>query len=314
MIKSQLACLLRKHTISLILIILMIIFSKALCLYLQSRAQYSPYLSEGGHKCFLQLLDGSKDMTLEERTEFISEAQMTADSSDMQEAIGRYTSLLQGCYRVKGYTDFSKSGHGIIDMQLPGDLVSNKAFYASLETPTVIDTDPFYRLLRLLTFDICPVWVMLFVGVFSADGYEKGINLQIDISKNKKSYYLAHIGLCAGATAFIYTLSFLCDMLLSCAFRREYLTASFQSTGLSGRLDTTVFGSILLLFFIGLFSAILSMLVFEFAARLVCSVKKYILVSVSLIGFMTALSYYIIPLLPFMFAALRDNGELLNFL
>ena len=314
MIKSQLFCLFRKHTAALFLIFLMIILSKVLCLYLQSIEQFSPYLSDKGRECYHLLLDESKGMSLEERTAFISALQIDADTAEMHEAIGRYTSLLQGCYRVKGYIDYAKNGRGIIDMQIPHDLVSRKEFYASLETPTVIDTDPFYRLLKLLTFDISPVWVMLLVGVFSADGYEKRVNRQIDLCKRAKSYYLAHIGLCTAAAAIIYTLSFLADMLISGAFRAEYFTAAFQSTGLSGRLSVSVFGSIILLFISGLFSVLLCVLVFELAARLICSVKGYILFSVSFTGLMTALAYYIKPLLPFMFAALKDKGDLLAML
>ena len=103
-------------------------------------------------------------------------------------------------------------------------------------------------------------------------------------------------------------------MLISRSFRGEYLTASFQSTGLSGRLNMTVYGSMILLYVTGLASALLCFACFELAARLSRSVRRYILASVSLTGGMTALAYYIKPLLPFMFAAFRDKGDLLGLL
>jgi len=311
MIRYELYRIFKKHALVITAVILMIALSKALCSYLQSRESFSPYLSDEGRECFMQLLDESQGMSIDERTRFITDKQQTADTPYKQEAASRYSSLLRGCYRVKGYTDYAKGGRGIIDQQVPDDLVSNKEFYAALETPTVIDNDSYMKLIRLLSFDISPLWTMLFVGALSADSHEKGVAKQAAIAKNSHPYTAIRLVCGLMLVSLFYTLSFASDMLICGAFQSDYLTASFQSTGLSGKLECTVMGSILLLFLIGLVSCVVCFFTFEIFAKALCSVRKYILASGTLIVAMSSAAVYISRLSPYLFAAVRDKGEML---
>ena len=312
MLKAVLYDIFKKHTLLILIIIAMIALSKALCIYLQSRQEFSPYLSSEGKECFERLLDDSQDMTLEERSAFIYDRQQTAATPYEQEAVSRYYSLLQGCYRRKGYTDYAKSGRGIIDILVPDDLIKNKDFYAALDEPTVIDTDSFNRLLRLLSFDITPVCVMLLVGVLTADRYERGLDMVIAISKRRGGFYITHTACCVSFVVLVYTASFFCDVIISGSARGEYLTAAFASTGFSSRVDASVFGMILWLYLWGLISAVLCYGCFAAFARFARSTKGYMLVTSSFILVMTAAAVYINGSAPFMFAALSDKGDMLS--
>ena len=312
MLSYELYRIFKKHAVLITAIVFMIAFSKALCLYLQSKESFIPYLSSVGRECFIKLLDESRGFSLDERTVFITEKTQTANTPSMQEAASRYSSLLRGCYRVKGYTDYAKSGRGIIDQQVPDDLLSDSEFYASLDEPTVVDTDPYSRLIRLLSFDISPLWIMLFVGTLSADSYEKGVPRQTAITKNSCRYTAVRLICGLMLNMLIYTLSFAGDMLICEAVQSDYMTASFQSTGLSGKLDCTVMGSILLLFIIGLVSCMICYFTFEILAKVLRSVRKYILAGGAIILSMSSAAVYISCLSPYLFAAVRDKGEMLS--
>ena len=304
----------RKHTWLLITVLLMIALSKAVCLYVQSRETYSPYLSEQAHEYFNLLLDDSKDMTLDERLAFINEKTQSADTPYKLEAVGRYSSLLRGCYRSKGITDYARSGRGLTDQLVPDDLLTEREAYASLETPTVIDTDAFIKLMRLLAYDISPVWIMLLVGSLNADGYEKGIDRQISISKNRRRYHITHFTSQLVIILTLYTLSFAADMMISGSFQSGYMTAPFASTGHIIHMNATVAQVIFMLFLRGLICCVICFGVFIIAAAMVRSVRRYIVVSAGVIFSMTAAAVYITRYSVFFFAALCDKEKMLMFL
>lgn len=217
---------------------------------------------------------------------------------------------------VESIRSYARTGRGLTDANIPTDLVKNSRLYAAFPTPQVINDEPFLKFLELRAVDIMPIFVLLLVGVFVADSYEKRMDQQIKISKNSAGFFKSREIILSAAIFIMFMLSFFTDLILSGTLQQsEYSTAPLQSVwefDLSPVM-LTVRGTIIWLCVTRLMSFFATYSIFVLVAKQVRSVKKYVMLTSGLIAVMSAAAHYVGALSPYMFAAVTSvNGQLNN--
>lgn len=103
-----------------------------------------------------------------------------------------------------------------------------------------------------------PIFVLLLVGVFVADSYEKRMDQQIKISKNSSAFFKSREIILSVAIFIMFTLSFFADLIISGTLHQsKYSTSSLQSVWQFdlAPLMLTVRGTIIWLYVTRLMSA-----------------------------------------------------------
>lgn len=277
------------------------------------------YMNKETAEIYNELIENSADKTLDQCDEYITEYEMRSYASgynNITAAVNKYKTELRSCFMVESIRSYARTGRGLTDANIPTDLVKNSRLYAAFPTPQVINDEPFLKFLELQAVDIMPIFVLLLVGVFVADSYEKRMDRQIKISKNSSAFFKSREIILSVAIFIMFTLSFFADLILSGTLQQsEYSTAPLQSVwefDLSPVM-LTVRGTIIWLCVTRLMSFFATYSIFVLVAKQVCSVKKYIMLTSGLIAIMSAAAHYLGTFSPYMFAAVTSvNGQLNN--
>ncbi|MBS7114437.1 MAG: hypothetical protein KH080_08955, partial [Ruminococcus sp.] len=135
------------------------------------------YMNKETAEIYNELIENSADKTLEQCDEYITEYEMRSYASgynnNITAAVNKYKTELRSCFMVESIRSYARTGRGLTDANIPSDLVKNSRLYAAFPTPQVINDEPFLKFLELQAVDIMPIFVLLLVGVFVADSYEK---------------------------------------------------------------------------------------------------------------------------------------------
>ena len=255
------------------------------------------YMNKETAEIYNELIENSADKTLEQCDEYITEYEMRSYASgyngNITAAVNKYKTELRSCFMVESIRSYARTGRGLTDANIPTDLVKNSRLYAAFPTPQVINDEPFLKFLELQAVDIMPIFVLLLVGVFVADSYEKRMDRQIKISKNSAAFFKSR------EIILMFTLSFFADLIISGTLHQsEYSTSSLQSVWQFdlAPLMLTVRGTIIWLYVTRLMSLFITYGIFVLVAKQVRSAAHYV----------GALS-------PYMFAAVTSvNGQLNN--
>lgn len=276
------------------------------------------YMNKETAEIYNELIDNSADKTLDQCDEYITEYEMRSYAggynNNITAAVNKYKTELRSCFMVESIRSYARTGKGLTDANIPSDLVKNSRLYAAFPTPQVINDEPFLKFLELQAVDIMPIFVLLLVGVFVADSYEKRMDQQIRISKNSSAFFKSREIILSAAIFIMFTLSFFADLILSGTLQQsEYSTAPLQSVwefDLSPVI-LTVRGTIIWLCVTRLMSFFATYSIFVLVAKQVCSVKKYVMLTSGLIAIMSAAAHYLGTFSPYMFAAVTSvNGRL----
>lgn len=278
------------------------------------------YMNKETAEIYNELIENSADKTLEQCDEYITEYEMRSYASgynnNITAAVNKYKTELRSCFMVESIRSYARTGKGLTDANIPSDLVKNSRLYAAFPTPQVINDEPFLKFLELQAVDIMPIFVLLLVGVFVADSYEKRMDQQIRISKNSSAFFKSREIILSVAIFIMFTLSFFADLIISGTLHQsKYSTSSLQSVWQFdlAPLMLTVRGTIIWLYVTRLMSLFITYGIFVLVAKQVCSVKKYVMLTSGLIAVMSAAAHYVGALSPYMFAAVTSvNGQLNN--
>ncbi len=306
-----------------LLFVIVIIFS-ALAKFVVYRSFNSSnnltYMNKEVAEIYNELIENSADKSLEQCDEFITDYELMSYAGGYNDnitaAVNKYKTELRSCFTVESIRSYARTGRGLTDANIPSDLVKNSQLYAAFPTPQVINDEPFLKFLELRAVDIMPIFVLLLVGVFVADSYEKRMDQQIRISKNSTVFFKSREIILSLAIFIMFTLSFFADLILSGTLQQsEYSTAPLQSVwefDLSPVM-LTVRGTIIWLYVTRLMSIFIIYGIFVLLAKQVCSVKKYVMLTSGLIAVMSAAAHYVGALSPYMFAVVTSvNGSLHN--
>lgn len=318
MLELQVKQLFKYHIVLISVIIAIIALSRVVGITLMKNDRFSQYMSPNTAVEFDKLLDSTSDMTLEECAEYIerkqTEAIINGEDKAVTEAITRYNTELQRCFAVRGYRNYSRYGKGIVSLNIPSDLKAAPEKYRGYAVPRVVNSDAFSRYIFLSSFSIMPIIVMLITAVLSADGLEKGVFKQTNISAEAKAFYRAKEIMTVVFICIIYIADQLSVMLLSGVFERpEYRTSSVQ--GIVGfgtsAFRGTISQVIMWVFIRGLLSMLLCYNIFELIAKALSSLKKYIIVCTSLTALLSVSAAYMPALSPYMFCGITKISDVL---
>lgn len=239
------------------------------------------YMNKETAEIYNELIENSADKTLEQCDEYITEYEMRSYASgynnNITAAVNKYKTELRSCFMVESIRNYARTGRGLTDANIPTDLVKNSRLYAAFPTPQVINDEPFLKFLELQAVDIMPIFVLLLVGVFVADSYEKRMDQQIRISKNSSAFFKSREIILSVAIFIMFTLSFFADLILSGTLQQsEYSTSSLQSVWQFdlAPLMLTVRGTIIWLYVTRLMSLFITYGIFVLVAKQVRSVKN----------------------------------------
>lgn len=278
------------------------------------------YMNKETAEIYNELIENSADKTLDQCDEYITDYELRSYAGGYNDnitaAVNKYKTELRSCFMVESIRSYARTGKGLTDANIPSDLVKNSRLYAAFSTPQVINDEPFLKFLELQAVDIMPIFVLLLVGVFVADSYEKRMDRQIKISKNSAAFFKSREIILSAAIFIMFTLGFFADLILSGTLQQsEYSTAPLQSVwefDLSPVM-LTVRGTIIWLCVTRLMSFFATYSIFVLVAKQVCSVKKYVMLTSGLIAIMSAAAHYLGTFSPYMFAAVTSvNGRLQN--
>ena len=273
------------------------------------------YMNKETAEIYNELIENSADKTLDQCDEYITDYELRSYAGgyngNITAAVNKYKTELRSCFMVESIRSYARTGRGLTDANIPTDLVKNSRLYAAFPTPQVIN-----EFLELQAVDIMPIFVLLLVGVFVADSYEKRMDQQIRISKNSSAFFKSREIILSVAIFIMFTLSFFADLILSGTLQQsEYSTAPLQSVWKFdlAPLMLTVRGTIIWLYVTRLMSLFITYGIFVLVAKQVRSVKKYVMLTSGLIAVMSAAAHYVGALSLYMFAAVTSvNGQLNN--
>lgn len=203
--------------------------------------------------------------------------------------------LMNNIYTLEGVKRYIKTGSGFVSAGYPTDLNEHSQAYADLPTPESINSIYVIRFLTLQNFNICPVIVILLVGLFIADTYEKRLDLTIKISAQSIDFYRTReIVLCI----FIFVLNvfnFISDLCISkLIFHTRYLSAPLQSVTdlVFCPAEVTVGGAVGILFALELMAAFVSYEIFILIAQKIRSARNYLIAAAAVTAVFSIIPIY----------------------
>ncbi|MGN0632944.1 MAG: hypothetical protein ACI4JW_03660 [Oscillospiraceae bacterium] len=194
-----------------------------------------------------------------------------------------YENQLRNCtYTLEGIKNYIAKGEGFVSAGYPRDLAQNPEAYRYLSTPDSINEIYFLRFLALQSFNICPFIVLLLVGIFVADSYEKRIDLQIAISAKSRSFYKSReTTLCIFILA-LELINLITDLAVSGMLSHpEYFGAPIQSVSnyVFFPANLTLGGAATLIFAFELLGGFVGYNIFILAAQHIRSIRNYIIIT-----------------------------------
>lgn len=207
-----------------------------------------------------------------------------------------YENQLRNCaYTLEGIKNYIVKGEGFVSASYPRDLAQNPEAYRYLSTPKPVNENYFLRFLTLQSFNICPFIVILLVGVFVADSYEKRIDLMIAISARSRSFYKSReLTLCV----FILALEFInliTDLSVSGMLSHtEYFSTPIQSVSsyVFFPANLTLGGAVTLIFAFELLGAFVGYNIFILLAQHIRSVRNYLIIAAAIAAVFTVVSKF----------------------
>lgn len=320
MYSYQTSRLLKKFWLLFVIVIIISALAKFVVYRSFDSSNNLTYMNKEAAEIYDGLIENSADKSLEQCDEFITDYELRSYAGGYNDniaaTVNKYKTELRSCFMVESIRSYARTGRGLTDANIPTDLVKNSRLYAAFPTPQVINDEPFLKFLELQAVDIMPIFVLLLVGVFVADSYEKRMDQQIKISKTAVVFFKSREIVLSLAIFIMITLSFFADLILSGTLQQsEYSTAPLQSVwefDLSPVM-LTVRGTIIWLYVTRLMSIFITYGIFVLLAKQVCSVKKYVMLTSGLIAVMSAAAHYVGAISPYMFAAVTSvNGQLNN--
>lgn len=318
MYKYQLKRLFSKYLLVILICVFAMAAVKAVVVISMNNVEIMSYLTKSQTEHYNGLLEESSGMSLAERAEYIYNYSLESsqnNNADVLAAISKYNYRLDDCFVVEGVINYSKTGSGLVSAEIPLDLLENAQLYASLDQPEVINDEPFLKLLELQSWSIVPIVIMLVVGVFIADSYEKGIHLVINISKQAKKFYRSRELILAGFIFLLHGINFSADLLISgFDLSAEYMNATVQSVNFFGfsHINLTIGQVTGWLYVTSLLSVYICYGIFLLTARKARSMKIYITVCAGVIIIMSAFAIYLPNSAPYVFAAITDKNVMLR--
>ena len=232
------------------------------------------YMNKETAEIYNELIENSADKTLDQCDEYITDYELRSYAGgyngNITAAVNKYKTELRSCFMVESIRSYARTGRGLTDANIPSDLVKNSRLYAAFPTPQVINDEPFLKFLELRAVDIMPIFVLLLVGVFVADSYEKRMDQQIRISKNSSAFFKSREIILSVAIFIMFTLSFFADLIISGTLHQsKYSTSSLQSVWQFdlASLMLTVRGTIIWLYVTRLMSLFITYGIFVLVAN-----------------------------------------------
>lgn len=300
MYKYQIKRLLKKHFPLLLIIILLAAAGKIFAINISKNIDD---LSQQSQNILDSYVRKTISYSSDERLSFISEEaqndaeKFSAVKSPSQEQIDYYStksnahnayrnSLVYNAYTLLGVQKYAKTGEGLVDTAIPENFSKTKNVYLNINEPKVVNESHFKKFISLQSYNLVPVFVLLLIGVFVADSYEKRVDLQAKISKNSKTFFKSQEIVLSIFIFIILIANTLCDMIISGLLSHSYeLSAPIQSISDYVFLpkNLNLLQTILLLFLFETAGAFVCYHVFIIAAQIMRSVKSYMIFGFTLI-------------------------------
>ena len=318
-VKLQLGQILKYHWASLLAALLLMALSRGAGMFLMGSRSFSPYLSPEAEEIFIELMEDSRDLTLEQSAAFLLDRQQQAFINGFdqprQDALMRYQSCLQNCFEVRGYRSYARTGRGLVSLNFAEDIRTAPEKYRGFGLPSLADGDPFEKYLYLSGYSLMPIVIMLLTGTLTADGSQRGVFRQVELSAGSRGFYRGKRLIMTGLTVLLWALEELSLLIMTGALARtEYRSATLQS--LPGWGTSAFRGSIsqamVFLSVRHLLCGLMCLELFTLLGMRLASVKKFILWCSGLIAVMSLAGHYVPALGPYMFAGLIPSGELLS--
>lgn len=329
MFSYQIKRLFSKHLIALLIIAAAI----ALCKVLSVKVFYKEQVIS---KEAQVILDGyvkeTLDMTAEKKFEYINEKafetnnkvqQLNANGEQIDKATkaqldaqSEYTSSLNwDVFVVLGVKEYANTGQGLVAPYVPSDFYYIKEAYTDVAEPDVINDHHFNLFITLQTYNIVSIFILLIVGLFVADSYEKRVDLQALISKNSKKFFISQEIVLSIFVGLLLILNLFTDLAVSGLLTHGYELSATLSSVRKYYLNPTgmtVFQTILLIFTIQSLGTYISYHIFRIAASALRSTKKYMIVALSL-PVLSTLAARILPKYAiYFYTGLTNKSHLIN--
>lgn len=300
MYKYQIKRLLKKHFPLLLIIIFLAAAGKIFAINISKNIDD---LSQQSQNILDSYVRKTISYSSDERLSFISEEaqndaeQFSAVKSPSQEQIDDYStksnahnayrnSLVYNAYTLLGVQKYAKTGEGLVDTAIPENFSKTKNVYLNINEPKVINESHFKKFISLQSYNLVPVFVLLLIGVFVADSYEKRVDLQAKISKNSKTFFKSQEIVLSIFIFIILIANTLCDIIISGLLSHSYeLSAPIQSINDYVFLpkNLNLLQTILLLFLFETAGSFVCYHVLITAAQIMRSVKSYMIFGFTLI-------------------------------
>ena len=225
------------------------------------------------------------------------------------------TKLFSNVYKINGVEKYSNTGEGLVSPFVPEDFYYNMEAYTDIDEADVINDDHFVLFVTLQSYNIVPIFVLLIVGLFVADSFEKRVDLQASISKNRKSFFVSQeIVLCMFVGVLV-VVNMLVDLAVSGLLTHSYeLYATINSVERYWAIptDMRIYQMIILFLVVEMMGAFICYHIFRISAQAVRSTKKYMVCGLSVIVLTTLVSSVMPKHAIYFFTGITNKGNVIN--
>lgn len=225
------------------------------------------------------------------------------------------TKLFSNVYNINGVEKYSNTGEGLVSPFVPEDFYYNMEAYKDIDEPDVINDDHFVLFVTLQTYNIVPVFVLLIVGLFVADSYEKRVDLQASISKNRKSFFVSQEVVLCIFVGILVVVNMFVDLAVSGLLTHSYeLSATINSVERYWAIptDMRIYQMIILFLVIEMMGAFICYHIFRIAAQSLRSTKKYMVCGLCVIVLTTLISTVMPKQAIYFFTGITNKGNVIN--
>lgn len=225
------------------------------------------------------------------------------------------TKLFSNVYKINGVEKYASTGEGLVSPFVPEDFYYNMDAYKEIDEPDVINDDHFILFVTLQSYNIVPVFVLLIVGLFVADSYEKRVDRQASISKNRKSFFVSQEVVLCVFVAVLVVINMIVDLAVSGLLTHSYeLSATINSVERYWAIptDMRIYQMIILFLFIEMMGAFICYHIFRIAAQVLRSTKKYMVCGLSVIVLTTLISTVMPKQAIYFFTGITNKENVIN--
>lgn len=306
MYKYQLNRLFRKNLLPVVIILVILIGGK----FLTAKLFYKDEYIKGEEKEFFDFyVKKNIGLSADEKLEYINgeseriikilssipEGEGRSDSLIAENnAFSKYSSLLfSNVYILNGIQKYAETGKGLVSPYIPDDFYYTKDAYTDIREPDIINDHHFMLFLTLQSYSLIPVLILLLVGIFVADSYEKRIDLQASISAKNKDFFTSQEVVLSIFAGILMIINLLSDLIISGVLAHPYeLTATLNSIPVFQFVPTDIalWQMAALMFSLEAIGGFICYHLFSIVAKYSRSTKKYMVTGLSVIVLATLIS------------------------